>query len=100
MRKKTKEERVIVVLEICRKLKQFPTTTGIVDLYNSYYGAILKIKDIFNQYINQDDSNPNELVSFSGEIPFPEIRMKIEYILPIKQYKQSLFVFRNLQNKN
>lgn len=92
---RNKQERVEVVLEICRKLREFPTYIGTtIDLYNSYYDAIHEIKAVFNQYVNQDDSQPKRLNGFSGKIYFPELGRTIEYILPIKRGVNSLFVFR------
>ncbi len=90
--KRNKQERLKVVLEICKKLKTFPTSTGsTLDLYNSYYDAIHEVKQVFNEYINQDESN---LVTFSGKVDFPEMGRTIEYILPIKEGINSTFVFR------
>lgn len=94
-RKKNKQERLTIVLEICKKLRDFPTSTGTtIDLYNGYYDAIHEIKDVFKEYVNQDDCNPKHLIGFSGKIDFPEIGRKIEYVLPINTNANSLFVFR------
>jgi hypothetical protein len=95
---KNKKERLEVVLEIAKKLREFPTnqrTGDTIDLYNGYYDAIHEIKDVFNQYVNQDDNQPKQLIPFSGKIDFPELRRQIEYILPIKKEATSLFVLRN-----
>lgn len=92
---KNKKERLEVVLEIAKQLRKFPTSTGTtIDLYNGYYDAIHEIKAVFNQYINQDDNQPKQLIQFSGKIDFPELGRKIEYILPIKKEVNSLFVLR------
>lgn len=91
--KKNKQERLKIVLEICKKLRDFPTSTGTtIDLYNGHYDAIHKIKEVFTEYVNQDDSK--HLIGFSGKIDFPEIGRKIEYVLPIQNSVNSLFVFR------
>lgn len=101
--KKTKEERLKIILEICKKLKQFPKTNTyvndpnpFVDLYNSEYDAIKYLKNVFNDYLNQDDSKPKLLIGFNGKIKFPEINKQIEYILPIVKTGQSLCIFKHL----
>lgn len=92
---KNKKERLEVVLEIAKQLRKFPTSIGTtIDLYSGYYDAIHEIKDVFNQYIKQNDTQPTKLVAFSGKIDFPELGRKIEYVLPIKQGVNSLFVLR------
>lgn len=91
---RNKKERLEVVLEIAKKLREFPTSTGTtIDLYNGYYDAIHEIKSVFNQYVNQDDT---QLIEFSGNIDFPELGRKIEYVLPIEKRINSLFVLRTL----
>lgn len=96
--KKTKEERVYVVLEIARKLREFKGPNGeIENLYNDEFPAIKELKKVFNEYINQNDDQQNiiKLVSFSGSIKFPEIGRRIEYILPINKTAKSLFVLKS-----
>lgn len=94
MSKKTKEERLVVVLEIARKLRHFQGPDGTVDdLYNDEYPAIKELKEIFKNYVSQDENN---LISFSGTIKFPEIGRKMEYILPTGSVAKSLFVLKRL----
>lgn len=101
--KKTKQERLQIVIDLCKRLKSFPTAPhplletelSHLNLYDSDFDAILQIKKIFNMYVNQDDTNPDTLIGFSGKIKFPELNKIIEYILPIKQKTNPLFVFRS-----
>ncbi len=94
MSKKTKEERLVVVLEIANKLRYFQGPDGTIDnLYNDEYQAIKELKEIFKNYVQQDEKN---LVSFSGSIKFPEIGRKMEYILPTGSLAKSLFVLKRL----
>ncbi len=96
---KSKQERLQHVIEICKKLRHFPISAVYrneslyMDLYSSEYQAIVTIKKVFHDYVNQDDDTCT-LRGFSGKIPFPEIGRKIEYILPIKKYANPLFVLR------
>jgi hypothetical protein len=96
MNKKNKQERLIIVLDICKKLKKFPKSSlhlqdQYIDLYNSDFPAIKQLKDVFNEYINQDETC---LSSLSGKIQFPEISRYIEYLLPINKNKDPVFVLR------
>lgn len=92
MNTKSKEERLEIVLDIIRKLRNFPTVnTATIDLYNSEYPAMIKLREIFSRYVNQSDSS---LSGESGTIPFPEINRKIEYLLPIKKSTPPKFILR------
>lgn len=94
--KKTREERLEIVLDIVKKLSKFPTTTGTyINLYEINCPAMNEIKIIFNRYINQDDSTPELLVGETGKIKFPEIGRKIEFILPIKKTIPPTFILKN-----
>lgn len=94
MKFKSRKERLEIVLDIVRKLKNFPTTTGTtIDLYNCDFPAMTHLKLIFNRYINQDDSD--YLISESEKIPFPEINRKIHLVLPVKKDASPLFVLKN-----
>lgn len=101
--KRNRNERLDVVLNISKRLKKFPKATYIktemdpyIDLYNSDYNAILRLKQIFKEYINQDDKLPELLVGMSGKIVFHEIERRIEYRLPINKRNEPLFVLRCL----
>ena len=103
--KRNKQERLQVVLDICKQLKRFPKSSYLasdpypyLDLYNSDYIAIQQLKKIFHDFVNQDDDQPKLLTGFSGKIKFPELNRRIEYILPIKHNVEPLFVLRTLDN--
>lgn len=93
MGKYTRLERLQIVLDITNKLKNFPTSSGFgtLDLYNMECNATDELKQIFKQYINQ---NENESIGYSGKIYFDEINRTIEYILPIKNHIKPVFVLR------
>lgn len=105
MTKKSKAERVQLVLDIVRKLKQFPkasidgairsTDELYINLYDTEFPAIVQVKQIFTEYIQQDDMKPRCLTGFAGKIQFPEIGRTIEYSLPIRKLAQPLFVLRH-----
>jgi hypothetical protein len=87
----SQEERLKIVVEIVSKLKSFPTNSNYdktINLYNSEYPAIVRIKAIFKEYIHNGHNQ-------SGVIKFPELGKKIEYILPTRKGVQPLFVFRH-----
>ena len=94
--KKTKSERLKIVLSIIRKLQNFPkqvtADVPFVNLYNSEYTAIKDLKNIFEQYINQEDDISTGL---SGTIKFPEISKTIQYNLPVGKKAQPLFVLKH-----
>ncbi|NBO99298.1 MAG: hypothetical protein EBU90_04115 [Proteobacteria bacterium] len=105
--KRNKQERLQVVLDICKQLKRFPKSSYLpsdpnpyFDLYNSDYSAIQQLKTVFRDFVNQDDSNPNLLSGLSGKIKFPELNRRIEYVLPIKKSVTPTFVLRTLENNN
>lgn len=85
---RTKTERLEIVLNISRQLKG-------MNLYDSPFPAILEIKKVMNEWVQQDDDSPQKLYSLSGKIPFPEMQRKIEYLLPIKKKHNPLFVLRS-----
>jgi len=93
---KTKEERLNIVLDIAKKLKNYNTPKGeIVNLYNDEYSFVPELKKIFNDYIKQED---DLALDYSGILRFEEINKWIEYKLPIKKNAQPLFVIR-MNNK-
>ena len=103
--KRNKQERLQIVLDICKQLKRFPKSSYLptdphpyLDLYNSDYPAIQQLKQVFQDFINQDDSKPNLLSGLSGKIKFPELTRRIEYVLPIKVNVDPTFVLRTLEN--
>jgi hypothetical protein len=100
---KTKSERLEIVLDICKKLRKFPTAEhpllevyeSHLNLYDSDYEAIIKLKKILSDYVNQDDNSPHLLTGFSGKIKFTELNRTIHYILPIKSYAKHIIVFKH-----
>jgi hypothetical protein len=88
----TRLERLNIVLDIAKKLKNFEGKRGeIIDLYNDQYSFITEFKKITKQYIDMDDNNVTEL---KGTLYFEEIDRNIDYLLPAKSYKKPLFVIR------
>lgn len=88
--KKTRLERLLQVTNIINKLKNCPISNNIenpyINLWNDNYLAIVKLKTIFQEYINQNESH---LVGLSGSIPFPEINKILYYKLPINKHVES-----------
>lgn len=84
-------ERLQTVLDIAKKLRNFPSTDGsrTVDLYNESFPAIAQLKKVFNEYIRNEHRD-----SVAGKIRFPEIHKTIEYILPAKSVIEPVFVLR------
>lgn len=89
----SKIERLQIVLEIVNKLKNFKCKNNtIINLYDDNLCSFIKdLKEIFNNYIKQDE---NKLIDFKGNLYFEEIDKKIEYFLPCRKNKKSLFVIR------
>ena len=89
----SKIERLQIVLEIVNKLKNFKCKNNtIINLYDDNLCSFIKeLKEIFNNYIKQDE---NKLIDYKGNLYFEEIDKKIEYFLPCKKNKKSLFVIK------
>ena len=88
----TRKERLEIVLNIAKKLKRFILQNNTtIDLYQDEYSFIPELKEIFNNYVKQDDLLP---LDFSGIIRFKEINKDIEYNLPVTNKKEPLFVIR------
>lgn len=97
---RNKEERLRVILDIAKKLKQFPKSGNLsesiyIDLWNSELPGIQKIKNEFNWYVNQDDTHKN-IVGISGKVKCPEINKIIKYTIPIKKNTEPTFVLSPL----
>lgn len=88
-----KKERLQIVLDICKKLKNYKLKDGnTINLYNeNLCEFITEFKAITREYINQEEDNLKE---FAGKLSFTEIGKTIEYILPIRNNKQPLFVIK------
>lgn len=90
-------ERLSIVLDIAKKLRSYRLPDGeIVDLYDDKYSFIPELKQIFNDYVKQDDELP---LQYSGMLRFEEIGRDIEYILPANYRKEALFVIRMQKGK-
>jgi hypothetical protein len=98
--KRTKQERVSLVIGLIKKLKYFPrsdffTNENVKDIYvnlfNEEYPAIKQLKSVFDEYIKNE-------YSMSGKIKFEEINRKIEYILPINVDRDPVFILKQIQN--
>ena len=86
-------DRVNVVLDIVKQLKNYPTlNTGPVDLYKEEYIYVQRLKKIFSDYIKQPQ---DDLKPFKGVVFFEEtVKRDAEYILPILKSQEPLFVIR------
>jgi hypothetical protein len=84
-------------VDIATKLKNFKTKNGqIVNLYSdNLCSFITDFKQICNSYIKQDEA---KLVDFRGTLEFEEIDRTIEYVLPVKNHDEPLFVIRTKMN--
>ena len=85
--KRNKEERLKLVLGLSKQLRDFPD----VNLWNSQFESITKVKQIFNEYVNQDEKHAS---GRSGKIYCDELNRIIDFILPIKSNVEPLFVLR------
>lgn len=98
IQKRLKNERLTIVLDITRKLKKCPLSNSVenpyIDMWNTNYPAIIELKKVFNNYINQDESCQKNLIGFSGKIKFPEINRVIIYKLPIYKHVESEFIIK------
>ena len=85
----SKMERLEIVLEIINKLKNFKSKNNtIINLYDENLCSFIKeLKEIFKEYINQDDKNVDNIKDFKGNLNFEEIDKKIDYFLPCKKIK-------------
>lgn len=94
---RTREERLAIVLDIAKKLKNYVLSNGgTMNLYEDHYSFVPELKQIFNDYIKQDNELP---LDYSGILRFEEIGKDIEYILPATNKKEPLFVIR-MQKKH
>ena len=87
MEYKSSKEKLEIVMDIVKKLKNYQTNTGIQDIYLPYYSYVQECSVIFNDYIRKNDRK-------KGKILFKEINKMIEYDLPVNKRGQPLFVIR------
>ena len=92
----SKIERLQIVLEIVNKLKNFKCKNNtIINLYDDNLCSFIKeLKEIFKEYIKQDENNVDNIKDYKGNLYFEEIDKKIEYFLPCRKNKKSLFVIK------
>jgi hypothetical protein len=90
----TKEERMGIVMETVKCMKQFRSKNGkIVDLYNENMFCFVKdLKKIFNEYVKQDDVS---VVEFAGTIDFEEVDKIVEYKFPANRGVEPVFMIRD-----
>ena len=85
----SRDEKVIIVVDISKKLKNFPGKHGTINLYNDQYLFFEKFKEITNTWINTENH------SSSGTIQFDEIGKYFEYKFPCNKSEEPLFVLRH-----
>jgi len=92
----TKEERMQIVMDTVKSMKQFRSKNGkIVDLYNENMFYFVKdLKKIFNDYVKQDDSLGN-IVEFAGTLDFVEVSKIVEYKFPADRNVEPVFMIRD-----
>tara|TARA_B100001778_G_scaffold179020_1_gene147236 strand:+ start:2821 stop:3090 length:270 start_codon:yes stop_codon:yes gene_type:complete len=85
----TQTERVNIVLDIVKKLKNYKIKSGnTINLYNEELCSfITKFKEIINKYIKEE-------TEYKGSLYFEEIDKTIEYLLPINKNIKPLFVIK------
>jgi negative regulator of genetic competence, sporulation and motility len=86
----SQNERIKIVIDIVKKLVNYKTENGIVNLYNDEYSYVSEFKKISNDYIHNEKT-------YSGILEFVEIGKKIEYYLPIRKKNKPKFII--LKNK-
>jgi len=76
----TKNQRLTFIMEMITHLRTFRGENGdIVNLYNEEYSAIRNLKQVFDSYLNQNDTTS---VTYEGVIKFDELNRKLQYRLP------------------
>ena len=85
----TQTERVNIVLDIVKKLKNYKIKSGnTINLYNEELCSfIIRFKEITQKYIKEENE-------YRGTLYFEEIDKTIEYIFPINKNIKPLFVIR------
>ena len=74
----SKMERLEIVLEIVSKLKNFKSKNNtIINLYDDNICSFIKeLKEIFKEYIKQDENNVDNIKDFKDNLYFEEIDEK------------------------
>ena len=81
----SQNERIKIVLDIVKKLVNYNTEGGIINLYNDEYSYVKEFKKITNDYIHNEKT-------YSGILEFVEIGKKLEYYLPIRKKNKPKFI--------
>lgn len=90
MKKKSKIDRLKIMLDVRDKLRNFMTSTfDKINLWDTDFSAIKELKKVFKEYISSE-------IGFSGEIKFVEIDRVIVYKLPIKENVREEVILRQL----
>ena len=87
MEYKTSKEKLEIVLDIVKKLKNYETNVGVQDIYLDHYSYVKHCSTVFNNYIRNNDRQ-------KGKVLFEEINKYIEYDLPVNKRGKPLFVIR------
>jgi len=80
-------EKVQIVLDIAKQLKNHSTSRGAVNLYNDNYSFVPLFKKISNDYIKNDQD-------YKGVLEFLEIDKKIKYYLPVSRKNKAYFIIK------
>lgn len=101
---RSQTDRVNIVLDIVRQLKNYPNPNPAIketiDLYKDEYEYVAKFKEVFSKYIKQNDAIPSELKECRGTIHLEEtLKRDVEFILPVLQKQETLFVIRMNRNR-
>ena len=81
----SQNERIKIVLDIVKKLVNYSTEGGIINLYNDEYSYVKEFKQIKNDYIHNEKT-------YYGILEFLEIGKKLEYYLPIRKKNKPKFI--------
>ena len=81
----SQNERIKIVVDIVKKLVNYNTEGGIINLYNEEYSYVKEFKQITNDYIHNEKT-------YSGILEFVEIGKKLEYYLPIRKKNKPKFI--------
>ena len=84
---KSSKEKLEIVLDIVKKLKNYETNVGKQDIYLDHYSYVKTLSKVFNDYVRINSRQ-------KGKVLFEEINKYIEYDLPINKNGQPLFVIR------
>jgi len=94
MKTKTKQDRLKIMLNIRERLVNFTTSTfEKINLWDTDFPAIKRLKEIFKEYVNQEGQH---VTGFSGKIPFPEINRSIVYKLPISEHAKEELILKHI----